>query len=74
MEEKKEEIWLGPRTKASTPTEYLKATWQYATKTFAYTTIADRHRMVSLGNDSQPNGVFKLVNGIPNSKLEIILE
>ena len=44
-----------------------KATWQHKnpTKTFDYTTIADRLRTVSLGNDSHPTGVIKPVYGIP---------
>ena len=44
-----------------------KATWQHrnATKYFDCTTIADRLRTVSLGNDSYPTGVVKPVNGIP---------
>ena len=43
-----------------------KATWQHknATKSFDYTTIADRLRTVSWGNDSHPNGVVKPVYGI----------
>ena len=42
-----------------------KATSQYkkATKHFDYTTIADRLRTVSWGNDRQPNGVVKPVTG-----------
>ena len=45
-----------------------KATWQdkNATKNFDYTTIADRLRTVSWGNDSHPTGVFKPVYGIPS--------
>ena len=35
-----------------------------ATKNFDYTTIADRLRTVSLGNDGHPTGVVKPVNGI----------
>ena len=44
-----------------------KATWQHknATKNFDYTTIGDRLRTVSWGNDSQPTGVVKQVYGIP---------
>ena len=44
-----------------------KATWQHknANKTFDYTTIADRLRTVSWGNDSHPTGVVKPVSGIP---------
>ena len=57
--EKKEDIWLSPMTKASKPTEKIqKATWQHkkATKNFDNTTIADRLRTVSKGNDSHPTG------------------
>ena len=48
-----------------------KATWQHknATKNFDYTTIADRLRTVSLGNDSHPSGVVKPVYGIPTFPL-----
>ena len=44
-----------------------KATWQHknATKNFDYTTIADRLRTVSRGNDSHPTGAVNPVNGIP---------
>ena len=40
-----------------------KATWQHknATKTFDYTTIADRLRTVSWSNSSHPTGVVKPV-------------
>ena len=43
-----------------------KATWQHknATKNFDITTIADRLRTVSWGNDSHPTGVVNPVNGI----------
>ena len=43
-----------------------KATWKHknATKNFDYTTIADRLRTVSWGNDSHPTGVVKPVYGI----------
>ena len=60
----KEEIWLSPMTKAPTPIEKIqKATWKHqnATKNFDYTTIADRLRTVSWGNDSHPTGVVKPV-------------
>ena len=57
--EKQEEIWLRQMTKAPTPSPYpdikiQKATWQHknATKNFDYTTIADRIRTVSWGNNS----------------------
>ena len=43
-----------------------KATWQHknANKNLDYTTIADRLRTVSWGNDSNPTGVVKPVNEI----------
>ena len=43
-----------------------KATRQHknATKKFDYTTIADRLRTFSWGNDSHPTGVVSPVNGI----------
>ena len=66
--EKREEIWHSPITKAPTPTEKSKkATRQHknATKNFDYTTIADRLRTVSFGNDKHPTGVVKPVYGIP---------
>ena len=40
-----------------------------ATKNFDYTTIADRLRTVSWGNDSHPAGVVKPVYGIPTFPL-----
>ena len=48
-----------------------KATWQHknATKNFDYTTIADRLRTVSWGNDSHPTGGVKPVYGIPTFPL-----
>ena len=42
-----------------------KMTTQNATKNFDCTTIADRLRTVSWGNDSHPTGVVKPVYGIP---------
>ena len=46
-------------TKAPTPTDKSKTQRDNtkATKNFDYTTIADRVRTVSLGNDSHPTGV-----------------
>ena len=61
---KKEEIWLSPMTEALTPTEKSKkqrVNTKNATKNFDYTTIADRLRTVSWGNDSHPAGVVKPV-------------
>ena len=48
-----------------------KATWQHkkSHQNFDYTTIADRLRTVSWGNDSFPTGVVKPVNGIPTHPL-----
>ena len=48
-----------------------KATWKHEddTKNFDYTTIADRLRTVSWGNDSHPTGVVKPVYGIPTFPL-----
>ena len=65
-EDKKEYIWLGPMKKAPSPQRNPKATWEHktATKNFDNTTIADRPRTVSLGNDCHPTSVIKPVNGI----------
>ena len=57
QQEKKEEIWLIPLTKALTLTENSKKLSDNATKEFDYTTIADRLRTVSWSNDSHPTGV-----------------
>ena len=68
----KEEIWLSPMTEALTPTEKSKKqrdNTKNATKNFDYTTIADRLRTVSWGNDSHPAGVVKPVYGIPTFPL-----
>ena len=48
-----------------------KSTRQHknATKNFDYTTIADRLRMVRLGNDSHRTGVVKPIYGIPTFPL-----
>ena len=59
-------------TEAPTPTEKSKKqrdNTENATKNFDYTTIADRLRTVSWGNDSHPAGVVKPVNGIPTLPL-----
>ena len=65
--EKKKEIWLSPVTKSPIPTENSKTKGQHknATKNVYYTTIADRLRTVSWGNDSNPTGVVKPVHGYP---------
>ena len=55
-------------TKDPTPTEKSKKQHdnkKNATKTFDYTTTADRLRTVSWGNDSNLTGVVKPVYGIP---------
>ena len=71
--EKKEKIWLSPMTKAHTRREKSKKqrdnTKTPPTKNFDYTTIADRLRTVSWGNDSHPTGVVKPVYGIPTFPL-----
>ena len=49
IQEKKEEIWLSPMTKAPTPAELSKGqndNTNNATKKFDYTAVADRLRMV----------------------------
>ena len=72
VKRKKEEIWLSPMTEAPTPTEKSKKqrdNTKNATKNFDYTTIADRLRTVSWGNDSHPAGVVKPVYGIPTFPL-----
>ena len=72
MSREKEEIWLSPMTEALTPTEKSKKqrdNTKNATKNFDYTTIADRLRTVSWGNDSHPAGVVKPVYGIPTFPL-----
>ena len=51
FEEKKEEIWLSPMTKAPTPTEMSKGqsdNTNNATKKFDYTAVADRLRTFEL--------------------------
>ena len=56
LTEKKEEIWLGPMTKAHTPTEMSKGqsdNTNNATKKFDYTAVADRHRTVGVTTVTQ---------------------
>ena len=65
-EEKKEEIWLSPMTKAPTPAELSKGqndNTNNATKKFDYTALADRLRTVSWSNYGHPTGVVNLVYG-----------
>ena len=57
--DKKEEIWLSPMTKAPTQTEMSKGqrdNTNNATKKFDYTAIADRLRTVSWSNYNHPTG------------------
>ena len=58
-------------TKAPTPTENQKnnVTPQKRLQNFDYTTIVDRLRTVSWGNDSLQTGVVKTVYGIPTFPL-----
>ena len=58
-------------TKAPTPTDQSKTTWQFknATKKFDYTTIADRLKTVSWVNDSHLTDAVKPVYGIPTFPL-----
>ena len=55
----------------NTDRKIQKATWQHKNDTtnFDYTTIADRLRTVSWGNDSHPTGVVKPVYRIPTFPL-----
>ena len=72
VQREKEEIWLSPMTEALTPTEKSKKqrdNTKNATKNFDYTTIADRLKTVSWGNDSHLAGVVKPVYGIPTFPL-----
>ena len=65
-QEKKEEIWLSPMTKAHTPTEMSKGQSDNSnnvTKKFDYTAVADRLRTVSWSNFSHPTCVVNLVYG-----------
>ena len=67
--EKKEEIWLSPMTKAHTPTEMSKGqsdNINNATKKFDYTAVADRLRTVSWSNYSHPTGVVNRFTGPPS--------
>ena len=64
LEDKKEEIWLSPMTKAPTTTDKSKTqrdNTKHATKNFDYITIGDRLRTVSWGNDSHLTAVVKPV-------------
>ena len=68
-QEKKEEIWLSPMTKAPTPTEKSIKQRDNTKTSPNYTTIAIRLRTVSWDNDSHPTGVVKPVYGIPTLPL-----
>ena len=52
------------RDPTPTPTENANVTTQKRHQNFDYTTIADRLRTVSWGNDSHPTGVVIPVSGI----------
>ena len=59
-QEKKEELWLSPMTKAPTPAEISKGqsdNTNNATKKFDYTAVADRLRTVSWSSYGHPTGV-----------------
>ena len=68
IQEKKEEIWLSPMTKAPTPTEKPKKQ-RDNTQNFNHTAIVDWLRTVSWGYDIHPTGVVKPVYGIPTFPL-----
>ena len=64
LQEKKEELWLSPMTKAPTQTEKSKKqrdNIKNATKNFDYITIAEWLRTVSWSNSSHQTGVVKPV-------------
>ena len=64
FEEKKEEIWLSPMTKAHTATEISKGQSDNTnndTKKFDYTAVADRLRTVKWSNYGHPTGVVNLI-------------
>ena len=68
-EDKKEEIWPSPMTKAPIPTEMSKGqsdNTNNATKKFDWTAIADRLRTVSWSNYSHPTGVVNRFTGPPS--------
>ena len=54
-----------PIEKGRDPTLWQLDNTEKATKSFDYTTISDRLRIVSWSNDSYPTGVVKPVYGIP---------
>ena len=66
IREKGRDLTQSSDKSAYTHRKLQKAKWQHknATKTFDYTTIADRLRMASWSNDSHPIGVVKAVYGI----------
>ena len=47
-------------------------TTQNATKNFDYTTIVDRHKKASSGNDSYQTGMVKPLYGVPTFPLTAI--
>ena len=67
IQEKKEEIWLSPMTKAPTPTEKSKKQ-RDNTKTPPKTSITQRLRTVSWGNDSHSTGITTQPGEIYNMK------
>ena len=76
IQEKKEEIWLSPMTKAPTQTEMSKGqndNTKYVTKKFDYRAVADRLRTVSWSNYGHPTGVVNLVYGpnFPNPAIAV---
>ena len=70
LQEKKEEIWLSPVTKAPTPAELSKGqndiNINNVTKKFDYTAVADRLRTVSWSNYCHPTGVVNRFTGPPS--------
>ena len=68
-EDKKEEIWPSPMTKAPIPTEMSKGqsdNTNNATKKFDLTAIADRLRTVSWSNYSHSTGLVNRFTGPPS--------
>ena len=77
VQRKKEKMWLSPVKKTPTSTENPKKQRENTKnpgKNFDYTTISDRIRTVSWGNDSHPTGVVVPVYGIPTFPLTTTAE
>ena len=73
IEDKKEEIWLSPMTRAPTSTEMSKGqsnNTNNATKKFIYTAIADRLRTVRWSSYSHPTGVVNRFTGPPSHSIQ----